>query len=141
MIATIAKDFAFSASHQLDGLPPEHQCSRLHGHNYIFRIEITGRVVDPGFVIDYAELSPIKKWIDDNLDHRHLNDVFDFNPTAENMAGNTADRVANLLADAGYENVTDVAVHVSETPKTWATVHAQKSMLPKKSFDETWRQG
>ena len=28
----------------------------------------------------------IKKWIDDTLDHKHLNDVFDFNPTVEFMS-------------------------------------------------------
>ena len=31
---TIAKRFAFSASHTIGGLPPEHPCARLHGHNY-----------------------------------------------------------------------------------------------------------
>lgn len=144
MIATISKDFAFSASHQLEGLPPEHQCSRLHGHNYIFRIIITGEVVAPGFVVDYAELSPIKDWIDDTLDHRHLNDVFEFNPTAEHMAGNTADRVAQLLADAGYENIRDIQVSVSETPKTWATAHAQPAFVPgagKQEYNGNWWQG
>lgn len=145
MIATISKDFAFSASHQLEGLPEDHQCSRLHGHNYIFRITVTGEVRDPGFVVDYAELKPIKEWIDQHLDHRHLNDVFDFNPTAENMAGHVADMVAQQLAKAGYRNVIDVNVAVSETPKTWATVHAQESWL-KSHRDQmigngTWWQG
>ena len=31
---TIAKRFAFSASHIIGGLPDKHPCSRLHGHNY-----------------------------------------------------------------------------------------------------------
>ena len=31
---TIAKTFAFSASHIIGGLPAEHPCARLHGHNY-----------------------------------------------------------------------------------------------------------
>lgn len=130
MIATISKDFAFSASHQLDGLPSDHQCARLHGHNYIARVTIEGEVRAPGFVVDYGELAPIKKWIDDHLDHRHLNDVFDFNPTAENMAGHLADMAASLLASAGYDNVARVSVSLSETPKTWATVYAQDAHLP-----------
>ena len=145
MIANISKDFAFSASHQLEGLPEDHQCSRLHGHNYIFRISVTGEVRAPGFVVDYAELKPINEWIDQHLDHRHLNDVFDFNPTAENMAGHVADMVAQRLAKAGYRNVIDVNVAVSETPKTWATVHAQEYWL-KPHRDQmigngTWWQG
>ncbi len=31
---TIAKRFTFSASHVIGGLPEEHPCARLHGHNY-----------------------------------------------------------------------------------------------------------
>jgi 6-pyruvoyltetrahydropterin/6-carboxytetrahydropterin synthase len=31
---TIAKRFAFSASHVIGGLPTDHPCARLHGHNY-----------------------------------------------------------------------------------------------------------
>lgn len=137
MTATISKDFAFSASHQLEGLPPEHQCSRLHGHNYIVRVVIEGDVIDPGFVVDYAELSPIKHYIDDTLDHRHLNDVLEFNPTAENMALDTAIRVRDLLVKAGYANVNRVAVSISETPKTWATV----SLAVKERHNGVWWQG
>ena len=37
----ISKEFHFSASHQLIGLPEDHQCARLHGHNYIVVVELT----------------------------------------------------------------------------------------------------
>ena len=43
---TISKDFAWSASHVLDGLPKGHQCGRLHGHNYVARIELSGHTLD-----------------------------------------------------------------------------------------------
>lgn len=36
----IRKEFHFSASHQLTHLPPDHQCARLHGHNYIVVVEL-----------------------------------------------------------------------------------------------------
>lgn len=119
-IATISKEFSFSASHQLVGLPEEHPCSRLHGHNYIIRVSITGEVVTPGFVVDYRSLDPIKHYIDDTLDHRHLNEVLPGNPTAENMAAILGKMVQDMLSQ--YTNVTTTAVSVSETPKTWATV-------------------
>jgi len=84
---TISKEFHFSASHQLFGLPVDHPCTRLHGHNYIVIVELTSvNLSKIGFVKDYRELEPIKKFIDENLDHRHLNDVLQFNPTAENIA-------------------------------------------------------
>jgi 6-pyruvoyltetrahydropterin/6-carboxytetrahydropterin synthase len=83
----ISKEFHFSASHQLKGLPDTHPCSRLHGHNYVavfhFQAETLNEV---GFVVDYKDLDAIKRFVDDKLDHRHLNEVFPFNPTAENIA-------------------------------------------------------
>jgi 6-pyruvoyltetrahydropterin/6-carboxytetrahydropterin synthase len=84
---TISKEFHFSASHQLIGLPEEHPCSRLHGHNYVVTVELTSIGLNKvGFIVDYRDLEPIKQFIDNTLDHRHLNDIFKFNPTAENMA-------------------------------------------------------
>lgn len=31
----ITKEYHFSASHRLAHLPDDHQCARLHGHNYV----------------------------------------------------------------------------------------------------------
>ena len=110
----ITKEFHFSASHQLEGLPEEHPCSRLHGHNYIVRVELSCNDEDldeVGFVKDYRELEIIKIWIDNNVDHRHLNQYFEFNPTAENMA-----RYLYHLFKLHVPQIT--AVEVSETPKT-----------------------
>ncbi|MGO4490000.1 6-pyruvoyl trahydropterin synthase family protein [Microbacterium sp. 2RAF4] len=122
MKATISKDFDFAASHRLEGLREGHQCSRIHGHNYVVRVTVVGDVVEPGFVIDYGDFAPIKAWLDDTLDHRHLNDVIDMNPTAEHLAALLAETAYSVFADAGYRNVDAVTVSVSETPKTWASV-------------------
>lgn len=114
----ISKTFDFSASHQLEGLPADHQCARLHGHNYVVRVELTAPSLDDvGFVYDYGRLSFIKDHLDENFDHRHLNDVLPFNPTAEHMARHLAEVVARLVDRDDVE----VSVSVSETPKTWAT--------------------
>lgn len=111
---TIAKEFHFSASHQLNGLPLEHQCARLHGHNYIVELILQSETLNEhGFVVDYLELKPFKNFIDDTLDHRHLNEVLDFATTAENLAKYLYD-----WAKQRWSQVT--AVRVSETPKTWA---------------------
>jgi len=110
----IRKEFHFSASHILNGLPFDHPCSRMHGHNYVITVELEALQINSvGFVIDYRALEPIKTWIDCNFDHRHLNDQMPLNPTAE--------RIAKFL----YEKFTDdfpkiCAVEVSETPKTSA---------------------
>lgn len=109
---TITKEFAFSASHQLLGLPEDHQCARLHGHNYVVELELAAGVLnDVGFVVDYGELAPFKRYLDHVLDHRHLNDVLGFNPTAELLARH--------LYYVALEHWPEVrAVRVRETPKT-----------------------
>jgi 6-pyruvoyltetrahydropterin/6-carboxytetrahydropterin synthase len=66
-----------------------------------------------GFVRDYGELKPLKTYIDDTFDHRHLNDVIDTASTAENMARHFYDWCAARWPET-------VAVKISETPKTWA---------------------
>lgn len=114
----ISKQFAFSASHILEGLPEDHPCSRLHGHNYTVTVYLKADTLNEvGFVKDYRELSLIKEYIDNNLDHRHLNDVFTVNPTAENMA-------RELYTIFVKEIPQIYAVEVSETPKTSAIYEA-----------------
>lgn len=110
----ITKDFHFSASHILDHLGPDHPCARMHGHNYIVRVELAGAELNAdGFVRDYNELASLKRYIDEQFDHRHLNDVLNTHTTAENMARHFYD-----WCKARWPETT--AVKVSETPKTWA---------------------
>lgn len=110
----ISKQFAFSASHILEGLPQDHPCSRLHGHNYVVTVHLkSDKLNEIGFIKDYRELDSVKKYIDDTLDHRHLNDIFPFNPTAEN--------IAKYLFETFSKDIRELyAVEVSETPKTTA---------------------
>ncbi len=111
----VTKEFTFSASHQLFGLASDHPCTRLHGHNYVVEIELSSMDLDShGFVRDYRELKAFKLYIDEDVDHRHLNEIFgnDF-VTAEYLAKQFYD-----WCKGRWSEVT--AVRVSETPKTWA---------------------
>lgn len=116
----ISKDFAFSASHQLHDLRDGHPCARMHGHNYVVRVELTAAALDDrGFVLDYGDLAPFGDWIDQHLDHRHLNDVMEGGqPSAEHLAAHLYNVLMAVLA-LQYRGV-KAAVGVSETPKTWA---------------------
>ena len=81
------KQFSFSASHVLSGLPEGHQCGRLHGHNYLVEVELEALELNGvGFIRDYGDLKPFQRLIDEQFDHRHLNDVLPGQPSAENMA-------------------------------------------------------
>jgi 6-pyruvoyltetrahydropterin/6-carboxytetrahydropterin synthase len=111
----ISKEFHFSASHALNRLPDEHQCRRVHGHNYVVTVFFRSAALnDTGFVIDYLDFEPVKRYVDEQLDHQHLNDILPFNPTAENLA--------KYLYDTFKPQFSELfKVEVSETPKTKAS--------------------
>ncbi len=115
----VSKRFGFSASHVLAGLGDDHPCSRLHGHNY--EVEVIAEAADlddRGFVVDFRELDDVKRWIDATLDHRHLNDVMDGQPSAEAVALLVHDWcTANLPASVATKVA---AVRVWETPRAYA---------------------
>ena len=119
MSFTIAKRFSFSASHQLTAVPEDHKCRRLHGHNYDVEIVCAADELDHrGMVLDYFDLDPVKAFVDEVVDHRHLNDVIPGEPTAERLAWWFFDELQTRLPAEVAERV--VAVRVHETPKTWA---------------------
>lgn len=111
----ITKEFGFSASHQLHHLPADHQCARLHGHNYVVEVELSSLELDEyGFVRDYHELDLFKRYIDDTFDHRHLNEVLGHDRV-------TAECLARHFFDWCRPHFPELtAIRVSETPKTWA---------------------
>lgn len=79
----IKKRLEVSASHKLK-LSYESKCQNLHGHNWIIYVYCKGEKLNrDGMLFDFTH---IKKQIQDKLDHQNLNEVLDFNPTAENIA-------------------------------------------------------
>lgn len=79
----IKKRLEVSASHKLN-LSYESKCQNLHGHNWIIYVYCKGEELNQdGMLMDFTH---IKKQIHERLDHQNLNNVLDFNPTAENMA-------------------------------------------------------
>jgi len=118
MSLRISKRFEFSASHQLGKLADGHPCGRLHGHNYIVELQLSGtpeQLDEAGFVRDYGDLIEFKRWLDAEVDHRHLNDLLPegLNPSAENLAIWLYRLWRPLFPQLS-------GVGVSETPKTWA---------------------
>lgn len=79
----VKKSLEVSAAHSLE-LDYESKCENLHGHNWNIDIYLKSEKLDSnGMVMDFTI---IKKRIMDKMDHKNLNEVFDFNPTAENIA-------------------------------------------------------
>lgn len=112
---TITKEFSFDAGHHLGGLREGHKCARPHGHTYRVVVELAAERLDErGFVLDYGDMDGFRRLIDERYDHRDLNQVVDFNPTAENLARHFFG-LAYLQFGAALR-----AVRVSETPNTCA---------------------
>jgi 6-pyruvoyltetrahydropterin/6-carboxytetrahydropterin synthase len=119
MTFTVAKRFSFEASHQLTLVPEGHKCRRLHGHNYEVEVLCASADLDErGMVVDYFDLDPVKRFLGETVDHRHLNDVLPGEPTAEHLARWIHDGLLDVLPPAVGQRL--VAVRVHETPKTWA---------------------
>ena len=83
----VRKTFEIAGAHSLSLTYPS-KCENLHGHNWIITIELCADHLDAnGMVYDFKHLkdfiiAPIVEF----LDHKNLNDILPFNPTAENMA-------------------------------------------------------
>jgi 6-pyruvoyltetrahydropterin/6-carboxytetrahydropterin synthase len=106
------KDFTFEAAHQLTKVPVGHQCGRLHGHSYKIRVHCKGKLnLDRDWVVDYADIAASVKPLINKLDHTFLNDHFDFETTAENIAWWCANEL-NAKLPSLY------AVELFETPTT-----------------------
>ena len=84
----IFKQFSIEAAHWLPNLPDGHKCRRLHGHSFHIAIHVSGPLdAQLGWVMDFAEIKAAYKMIEEEIDHRCLNEVEGLeNPTSENLA-------------------------------------------------------
>jgi len=86
----IKKTLEISAAHYLD-LNYDSKCKNLHGHNWMVTVYLRSKELnESGMIMDFVD---IKKKITDKLDHKVLNDVLAFNPTAENIAKYICDQL------------------------------------------------
>ncbi|KMO87822.1 6-pyruvoyl tetrahydropterin synthase [Megasphaera cerevisiae DSM 20462] len=105
---TVIKKLEISAAHHLV-LDYESKCENLHGHNWIIYVTCQAESLDAnGMVIDFKK---IKELIHGTMDHHNLNDVFDFNPTAENIAKWICDTVPNCVRAEVRESEGNTAVY------------------------------
>ena len=79
----VIKKLEISAAHRLS-LPYESACTNLHGHHWQVTVYLKSKTLNSeGMIMDFKH---IKEKIQNRLDHKVINDVVDFNPTAENIA-------------------------------------------------------
>lgn len=88
MNTSLFKEFQFEAAHRLPYVPEGHKCRRLHGHSFVVRLEIIGKIdAKSGWIMDFADLKAAFQPIWNKLDHQYLNDIEGLeNPTSELLA-------------------------------------------------------
>ena len=83
-IVEVTKEFTFDSAHYLERYVGP--CANMHGHTYKLQCTLRGPLDHTGFVTDFKNLKKIvNSEIVEKLDHTLMNDVLDYNPTAENM--------------------------------------------------------
>jgi 6-pyruvoyltetrahydropterin/6-carboxytetrahydropterin synthase len=84
----IFKEFTIEAAHRLPRVPTGHKCGRLHGHSFQIEVHVQGPLnPEFGWIIDFADIKKAFKAVEEQIDHRYLNEVDGLeNPTSENIA-------------------------------------------------------
>lgn len=73
----------FAAAHFLKNY--QGKCERMHGHTFEMEVHFNVRELDKaGISIDFTELKKFLRKI--APDHQVLNELYDFSPSAENLA-------------------------------------------------------
>lgn len=105
----ISKKIEVAFAHRLS-LTYESKCCRLHGHNGVVCLYCCSEELDEnGMVTDFTH---VKQMVTDKLDHHNLNELFDFNPTAENLARWIVDTVPNCYKATFQESEGNIACYV-----------------------------
>ncbi len=106
------KRIEISAAHRLT-LDYESKCTNVHGHNWIIDVYLKSETLNQnGMVMDFTL---IKEKIQNKFDHKVINDVVDFNPTAENLAKYICDELAPFCYRVDVqESLDNTAVYEKE---------------------------
>lgn len=107
----VSKRMEIAGAHQLN-LNYESKCQNLHGHNWIIIVYCKSETLDDnGMVIDFKH---IKNMISNKLDHTYINEVVNFNPTAENMARWICEQVPKCYKVQIQESEGNIAIYEEE---------------------------
>ncbi len=120
----ITKTFTFDSAHHLNNYSGK--CKNIHGHTYKLEVTVKGPVGKNGLVIDFHDLNDIvEKNVLSHVDHKYLNDLFEFNPTCENLGLWIWDELLPEITEKGccLEKIV-----LWETPTSYITVNREDTL-------------
>ena len=105
---TVSKKLEISAAHRLN-LSYDSPCSYWHGHNWIITVYCRSQKLNEnGMVCDFKH---IKEKIHGKLDHKQINNVLPFNPTAENIAKWVVEQIPECYKAMVQESEGNIAIY------------------------------
>lgn len=108
----VKKRIEVSAAHKLE-LSYESKCTQMHGHNWIIDVYLRAETLNAdGMVMDFTH---IKRAVQDKFDHKIINEVVNFNPTAENLAKFICDSLAPQCYRVDVqESIDNIATYIKD---------------------------
>lgn len=111
----VSKTIEVAMAHRLN-LNYESKCSGLHGHNAEITVFCRSEQLNEnGMVIDFSK---VKEIIYSMLDHKYVNDLVPFNPTAENLAKWICESIPSCYKVIFKESTNNVAAYAIDNDNT-----------------------
>lgn len=110
----VSKRMEIAGSHRLNLSYPS-QCANVHGHNWIVTVYCAAEQLNADDMV--CDFKHIKNTIHGALDHKHLNDVLPFNPTAENIARWIVEQIPECYKATVQESEGNTATYVDSNFK------------------------
>jgi 6-pyruvoyltetrahydropterin/6-carboxytetrahydropterin synthase len=117
---TVSVQAHYDAAHFLKNY--EGKCERLHGHRYLVEVAVQSPTLnEAGIAFDFVELKRHLRALAEDLDHRNLNELPQFEgleTSAENQARYFFEQLERLLPEELGRGL--LYARVWETPTQWA---------------------
>lgn len=118
---TLELEHGFAAAHQLQHAFSTECNDFKHGHNWKVKVTISTHALHNGMVIDFKRL----KAVINELDHKDLNTILDFETSAENLSKYLYDKICEAMREKhGEDAAFSVEVQLWEADKASITYSA-----------------